>query len=175
MKSIEDYRERLVVVLAGYPEKMERFLSSNPGLRSRFDTNIVFADYSKWELGEILEKMARKEGFILPADVLNKAKMYLDYAKEYDAQFGNGRTVRNLFGEMKLLLARRMMAVYEKQEPTKEDKDILVTFSLDDVPDIFISVPYQKHQNSPPEEKETSLDLANAEKNTFSASLKYNN
>ena len=175
IKSIEDYRERLVVVLAGYPEKMERFLSSNPGLRSRFDTNIVFADYSKWELGEILEKMARKEGFILPADVLNKAKMYLDYAKEYDAHFGNGRTVRNLFGEMKLLLARRMMAVYEKQEPTKEDKDILVTFSLDDVPDIFISDPYQKHENSPPAKKDTSLDLANAEKTTFSASLKYNN
>jgi Cdc6-like AAA superfamily ATPase len=175
VKAIEDFRERLVVVLAGYPEKMERFLSSNPGLRSRFDTHIVFADYSNWELGEILDKMAGNEGYILPANVLDKAKMYLDYSKEYDAQFGNGRSVRNLFGEMKLHLARRMMAVYEKQEPTKDDKDILVTFSLEDVPDVFISVPYQKHENSPPEKKETGLDLANAEKNTFSASLKYNN
>lgn len=171
VKEIEDNRDRLVVVVAGYPDKMERFLMSNPGLRSRFESNIIFSDYSNWELGQILEKMALHEGFILPLDVLNKGKNYLEYLKENEVQFGNGRTVRNLFGEMKMCLARRMMTELRNLDTTDIDKETLVTFCLDDVPDVFLSVRSQKHENSPPVTEERAMILANEEDSTFPARL----
>jgi hypothetical protein len=150
VKEIEDNRDRLVVVVAGYTEPMEAFLSSNPGLKSRFASRIHFFDYSKWELGQILEKMAASEGFILPAEVLNKAKDFLEQLKDHGTQFANGRAVRNLFGEMKMCLARRMMTDLHQRDLTAIDKETLVTFTVNDVPGTWEhdAAPYQ--ETSPP-------------------------
>jgi AAA+ superfamily predicted ATPase len=131
VKAMEDYRDRLVVVVAGYPEPMEEFLQSNPGLGSRFADRIAFADYSMGELGQILANLAASEGYRLPEDVKQKASRYLEALRDGD-QFGNGRAVRNLFDEMKKSLARRLMQSHSS-ESFPIDKETLTTFSLEDV------------------------------------------
>ena len=138
VKAMEDYRDRLVVIVAGYPGPMEDFLLSNPGLNSRFANRIVFSDYSNEELEQILVHLSAREGYILPENVQEKASRYLEALRRTEMHFGNGRTVRNLFGEMKMLLARRLMQA-RSQESLTIDKETLVTFSLEDVPSINLS------------------------------------
>ncbi len=133
VKAIEDYRDRLVVIVAGYPGPMEEFLLSNPGLNSRFANRISFTDYSADELGQILANLATGEGYILPVNVKEKASLQLEMLRRTETHFGNGRTVRNLFGEMKILLARRLLQAHSSNSLTL-DKETLVTFSLNDVP-----------------------------------------
>jgi Holliday junction resolvasome RuvABC ATP-dependent DNA helicase subunit len=133
VKAIEDYRERLVVIVAGYPGPMEEFLLSNPGLNSRFASRITFADYSNHELGQILANLATGEGYILPEEVREKASRHLESLRQTEIHFGNGRAVRNLFGEMKMLLARRLMQPHSSNSLAL-DKETLITFCLEDVP-----------------------------------------
>lgn len=137
VKAIEDHRERLVVIAAGYPGPMEDFLRSNPGLNSRFGSRVPFADYSIEELEEILVNLAAGEGYILPEKVRQKAGQYLDVSRQTEIHFGNGRAARNLFGEMKMLMARRLMANPAAAESL--DKETLVTFALEDVPGVDLS------------------------------------
>jgi SpoVK/Ycf46/Vps4 family AAA+-type ATPase len=135
VKAIEDYRDRLVVIVAGYPEPMETFLLSNPGLSSRFAIRLTFADYTAEELGQILTGLATDEGFVLQEDVRDKAVRYLEALRQSELHFGNGRAVRNLFGEMKKRLARRLMAGSKSRDTSEIDRETLVTFRLDDVPE----------------------------------------
>jgi SpoVK/Ycf46/Vps4 family AAA+-type ATPase len=136
VKAMEDYRDRLVVIVAGYPGPMEDFLLSNPGLGSRFANRINFSDYENEELGDILLNMARSEGYILQDAVREEAVRYLEMLRRSEIHFGNGRAVRNLFGEMKMLLARRVMAKSGAAEPALLDKDTLITFTVQDVPGV---------------------------------------
>jgi hypothetical protein len=134
VKAIEDYRERLVVIVAGYPSPMDDFLMSNPGLHSRFASRVNFPDYLTEELCQILMNLAESEGYILPESVKKKASLYLDVFRDTDDYFGNGRAVRNLFGEMKTLLAKRVMGQTKGLVSLTIDKGILVTFTLADIP-----------------------------------------
>ncbi|HEX5808495.1 MAG TPA: AAA family ATPase, partial [Anaerolineales bacterium] len=136
VKAMEDYRDRLVVIVAGYPVPMEEFLSSNPGLSSRFAGRLTFSDYEPEELGEILSKLAEAEAYIIPDRVKHKALRALEQQREKDFHFGNGRAVRNLFGEMKMQLARRVIGQAGKEETPVLDKATLVTFSVEDVPGV---------------------------------------
>jgi SpoVK/Ycf46/Vps4 family AAA+-type ATPase len=137
VKAIEDYRERLVVIVAGYPGPMEDFLLSNPGLNSRFANRITFTDYSKDELGQILANLSIEEDYTLTEEVKEKASQHLELLRRSEIHFGNGRAVRNLFGEMKTLLARRLMGQLGRTESLS--KETLVTFSLADVPGFDLS------------------------------------
>jgi SpoVK/Ycf46/Vps4 family AAA+-type ATPase len=166
VKAIEDNRDRLVVVVAGYTEPMERFLLSNPGLRSRLESRITFSDYSIRELAQILLNLAVNEGYILPEIVLDKAMTYLEYLKHSDQQFGNARTVRNIFGEMKMCLARRLMTEHQPLRSAGIEKDILVTFSQDDVPNLLIPIPHQNEPDTAPGNEETRMVLANQKTRT---------
>jgi SpoVK/Ycf46/Vps4 family AAA+-type ATPase len=132
VKAIEDYRERLVVIVAGYPGPMEEFLLSNPGLNSRFASRIAFTDYSNKELGQILANLTAGEGYILPDEVKQKASRHLEALRQMEIHFGNGRAVRNLFGEMKMSLARRLMQAHAPESLTL-DKETLITFRLEDI------------------------------------------
>lgn len=155
VKAIEDYRDRLVVIVAGYPEPMETFLMSNPGLSSRFAIRLTFADYSGDELGQIIAGLAKEEGFILHEDVRDKAVRYLEALRRSELHFGNGRAARNVFGEMKKRLARRLMAGSKGPESPVIDRETLVTFRLEDVPgeesrsDLFAIVPSSSVTYSP--------------------------
>lgn len=134
VKAMEDYRDRLVVIVAGYPGPMEEFLLSNPGLNSRFASRITFTDYVTDELGEILRNLASSEGYTLAEHVKLKALQYLEGQRENPIHFGNGRAVRNLFGEMKMQLARRVMSQARSAESPAIDKATLVTLTPEDVP-----------------------------------------
>jgi thiol-disulfide isomerase/thioredoxin len=98
LKAMEDLRDRLAVIVAGYPNEMNRFLTSNPGLASRFNRTVEFDDYSPEELLEIFEAMIRDGGYQLTVEARERAAQLfaMAYASR-SASFGNGRFVRNLF------------------------------------------------------------------------------
>ena len=98
LKRMEDDRDRLVVILAGYTKEMKRFISTNPGLESRFNRYIDFPDYSKDELLQIFMKQVEKFEYVLDDDALETVRgaIHKNFIKK-DKQFGNARFVRNLF------------------------------------------------------------------------------
>ena len=96
LRRMEDERHRLVVIVAGYPRLMQRFLESNPGLRSRFSREIVFPDYSTDELVAIFRGFAAGSQYVLDADVEAKLRAIFENA-ERDESFGNARFARTLF------------------------------------------------------------------------------
>jgi type VII secretion ATPase EccA len=96
IKRMEDHRDRLVVIVAGYPKLMHQFLDSNPGLRSRFAREIEFPDYTSDELVEITRSMAVAAEYRLAVGVVDALLVIYDKAHRADG-FGNGRYARNLF------------------------------------------------------------------------------
>ncbi len=98
LKFMEDNREDFVVIVAGYPEKMLTFIDSNPGLKSRFNKTISFADYSPKELLEILAVNCKNADYQLTSEAQDFVqKMYEQSCRDADEQFGNARDVRNRF------------------------------------------------------------------------------
>jgi len=96
LKRMEDNRHRLVVIVAGYPRLMERFLESNPGLRSRFSREITFPDYSTDELVEIFARFAAEAEYTLADDATDALRSIFEGAERYEG-FGNARFARTLF------------------------------------------------------------------------------
>lgn len=98
LKRMEDNRDRLVVILAGYTADMKRFIDSNPGLQSRFNRYIEFPDYTAEELMQIFEANMRKYDYHFGEGAKEVLQQYLETAvANKDANFGNGRFVRNVF------------------------------------------------------------------------------
>jgi stage V sporulation protein K len=96
LKRMEDHRDRLVVITAGYPRLMNSFLNSNPGLRSRFSRELEFPDYSTPELVAITENMARASDYVLGPTVHDALVLVFESIVR-DERFGNARISRNLF------------------------------------------------------------------------------
>ncbi len=98
LKRMEDDRERLIVILAGYNDEMTKFINSNPGLRSRFNRYFHFADYSANELWRIFLLNVSRHDYILGEGVEDRMKKFLDkIVMRADPNFGNARFIRNLF------------------------------------------------------------------------------
>lgn len=99
LKRMEDDRDRLVVIIAGYPKEMKRFIDSNPGLQSRFTRYINFPDYTSKELFEIFVKLyLKKNQYTITDDAAAYLRKSLDEAVAHkDRNFGNARYVRNVF------------------------------------------------------------------------------
>lgn len=98
LKRMEDYRDRLVVIVAGYTDEMTTFIDSNPGLKSRFNRYFYFNDYQPQELQAIFEKMATKSHFTLTAAAQAKLlRLFEELYVKRDRTFGNARVARNLF------------------------------------------------------------------------------
>lgn len=111
-KALEDYREDLVVIVAGYTEPMKKFFESNPGLKSRFNTFIEFDDYSPNELDKILISMCKNNDYILDEGVKEKIHLYFEQQiSEKDENFANGRLVRNLYDDLVMNHARRVINI----------------------------------------------------------------
>lgn len=126
-KALEDYRDDLVVIVAGYTEPMKKFFDSNPGLRSRFNTFIEFEDYDSSELFNILNKMCIENDYILNSEASKKIKEYLNKStSNKDEHFANGRFVRNIFDDLIMNHARRVSemnnpSILELKEIQKRD------------------------------------------------------
>ena len=123
LKRMEDYRDRLVVIIAGYPKEMKRFIDSNPGLQSRFNRYIDFPDYSADELVEIFMMYVKKNQYTLDDDAKAYLKERLQFAVEHkDRNFGNARYARNQFEKVIQAQANRVAQL--KNASTKDLTEI---------------------------------------------------
>jgi acyl carrier protein len=129
LKLMEDNRDRLVVIVAGYPDLMKQFLQSNPGLKSRFNTFIHFEDYNPSELYEIFSKMCQEYQYKLSDDASFYVKKHFEKMYEQRSNdFANGRDVRNYFEKVLQRQSNRLASAKKNQM-----KNDLVTFELEDV------------------------------------------
>ena len=115
LKAMEDHRDELVVIAAGYPEPMEHFLESNPGLRSRFNRYIHFEDYKPEELLEILSGICLSKQYRLSESARTWALAYFETACR-EEHFANARAVRNLFEKVVMSQANRLAAAHLTEE-----------------------------------------------------------
>ena len=107
---MENNRDRLAVIVAGYTDKMADFIASNPGLQSRFSRQIEFDDYTADEMLEIFERNAADNSFELDLDARQTLLHHFQKA-EGDSSFGNGRGVRNTFEAVIVAHANRISAL----------------------------------------------------------------
>jgi stage V sporulation protein K len=130
LKRMEDYRHRLVVIVAGYPRLMHDFLQSNPGLRSRFSREITFPDYSTDELVAITARLAAEYEYTLDEGAEEVLRRILGGAERGEG-FGNARFSRTLFEQALNAQALRLAGV-EGAEPAELERSELMTLRGDD-------------------------------------------
>lgn len=129
LKRMEDDRDRLVVILAGYSNEIKDFIESNPGLQSRFNRYIQFDDYTCNDLVDIFKLSLRKSQYKIKRDALNALQSHIDRELLVkDEHFGNGRFVRNLFEKIIQNQANRLAV---KESVSNEDLSII---TVEDIP-----------------------------------------
>lgn len=126
VKFMEDNRDDLAVVVAGYPDEMRQLIDTNPGLKSRFARTLDFPDYSTDELVRIFDLVARRNEYHLAPDARDRLVEVID-AEPRDRGFGNARFVRNVFEQAVSMHAVRLVGV---DRPTR---DQLTTLDRDDI------------------------------------------
>ena len=129
VKEMEDKRDDLVVIVAGYPVPMAVFISQNPGLESRFRTTIDFVDYTDDELVQIFEVMAKAAEYDVDEPVLDRLRELLG-AVQRGPTFGNARYVRNV---LEAAIGRHAWRLREVEKPTVEELRKLTPDDLDTV------------------------------------------
>ena len=129
LKNMEDHREDLIVIVAGYTNLMQQFIHSNPGLESRFNKYFYFEDYTADQLLSILESQCTRNSYTLSPEAREKAQKLLEEAFENrDENFGNAREVRNLFEKLISCQSDRVAAM---EAPTKEDLMLITAADFD--------------------------------------------
>lgn len=128
LKRMEDNRDKLVVVAAGYPKLMETFLTSNPGLRSRFSREIVFPDYTTAELVEITRALAAEGDYEL-SKACGPALEAIFSGVKRDEGFGNARYARNLFEQA---MNRQAVRLADTSQVTSLDRHAVLTLESQD-------------------------------------------
>ena len=131
LKFMENHRDQMVVIVAGYPEPMKRFIDSNPGLRSRFNHFIEFEDYTPTELVDIFESFCTPSEYTLEAAARELLLADLTGLYETGQTTDNGRLVRNLFERSIEVQAERLTKLGE--ETVEKSGKFLNTLTLDDV------------------------------------------
>ena len=127
LKAMEDNRDDLVVIVAGYIDLMEEFIDSNPGLRSRFNKYIDFADYTAEEMMGIFKMNCAKSFYVLDTDAEAEVKEYFTAVSEAAGEFGNARGVRNTFEK---ILTEQANRIAEMDSVSRDD---LMKITKDDV------------------------------------------
>ena len=128
LKNMEDHRDDLIVIVAGYTDLMGKFIHANPGLESRFNKYFYFDDYDGKQLMEIFRSMCTKHGYTLDEQAADFVQKDLSQRyEERDENFGNAREVRNVFEKA---IARQADRVAQLTEP---DREALMTLTLEDV------------------------------------------
>ena len=131
LKYMEDHRDDLIVIVAGYQEEMFNFLETNPGFKSRFNSFLNFPDYSEKELLEILLKLSTDQGYLIDGQTKKSLKNYLAQISEFRQEtFGNARSMRNL---LEIAIKNQANRLMEYEERSKNDLSYLTIndFMLD--------------------------------------------
>lgn len=132
LKLMEDNRDRLVVIVAGYPDLMERFIASNPGLKSRFNKYIFFEDYNDEELTEIFLSGCREQDYSVKPELRPYITNRISQLRYYEGDnFGNARSVRNYFEQVISNQANRL--VYEISEDNENANSALMEITVQDL------------------------------------------
>jgi SpoVK/Ycf46/Vps4 family AAA+-type ATPase len=126
VKLLEDHRDDVVVIVAGYPDEMAEFLDANPGLRSRFPRTITFPDYTTDELVAIFESLGKENSYQLTPEARDKIRALFE-AEPRGKGFGNGRLARNLF---EAAIGKQANRIVTLTSPTDTD---LCQLTADDV------------------------------------------
>ena len=121
---MENYRDNLVVVFAGYKKEMDGFLKSNSGIVSRIGYTLDFKDYTTDELIQIFKSMFDKAGFIVDDSAIEKVKEITEEYRNTEG-FGNARFIRNLY--------EKAIIEHATNTANEEDKTILKTITKDDI------------------------------------------
>ncbi len=134
LKRMEDKKGEFIVVAAGYPEEMKSFISSNPGLQSRFTNEFPFDDYAPEELIKIFDLQLEKEEYKINDDAkILLVKKLTDLYRKRDSSFGNARLVKRIFEQSKINLGKRFSSLAEEEKT----KDNLINISLSDIESVF--------------------------------------
>lgn len=131
VQEMENHRDNIIVIFAGYKEPMQRFLDRNPGMLSRIAFQIEFDDYTTEELCDIAKLMASKKQMTITDAAMDKLRENFDIVRE-EADYGNGRFVRKTLEEAEMNLAERVLQ-YKESEITKE---LITTIEVRDIPDM---------------------------------------
>ena len=125
---MENRRDSIIVIFAGYPDKMEKFLNENEGLRSRIAFHLDFPDYNADEMLQILELMASEKGYKLNGEIKEKChEIFIDACSQ--PEFGNGRFARNVLEQAMMRQADRVVKNAKGKAISKRN---LTTFIADD-------------------------------------------
>ena len=154
LKAMEDHRDDLVVIVAGYTEPMKKFINSNPGLKSRFNKYIEFEDYSVDELEQIFYLNCKKYDYVVDEDIKHHIRTMIAARKLLKLEnFANAREVRNMFEE---IIANQARRVSEMENPTIED---MMRISLEDLTDL----PKEEKKAEEPDENSENADSLKTE------------
>ena len=141
LKAMEDHRDDLVVIVAGYATLMPRFIDSNPGLKSRFNKYLYFEDYNGDQLYEIFQGRVKRNDYNLDEAAGQAVREHLEELYEdRDKNFGNARDVRNLFEK---IVANQADRVAGLESPTDEDIRTITTADLEGLMDLPLEKPEQ--------------------------------
>jgi SpoVK/Ycf46/Vps4 family AAA+-type ATPase len=134
LKRMEDKKGEFTVVAAGYPDDMETFLNSNPGLKSRFTHTFIFEDYTPEELLIIFDNLITKEDYKINEEAKELLKKeFINLYRSRDKSFGNARLVRKIFEEAKIKISKRILNLEESERTS----DSINLFTVDDIKSII--------------------------------------
>ncbi len=161
VKEMEDNRDDLVVIVAGYPDPMEEFIAQNPGLASRFRTTITFDDYSDEEVEDIFVRMATAADYDV-SDATRQEFRRLLAGEVRDESFGNGRFARNI---MEAAVGRHAWRLRDLEEPSLEDLRELrpADLSEDSGPAPTVAWPAPEGEDQTADDDQTAVDDATSE------------
>ena len=141
VQEMENHRDDMVVIFAGYPDKMDVFMKKNPGLRSRIAYHVPFADYNTEELCDIAKQIAKQKGMVLTEDACVKLSQIFNAAR-FECDFGNGRYVRNVIEKARMVQAARLLTM----DFDLVGRNDVITLCADDIEAPAISVNPMKRQ-----------------------------
>lgn len=134
LKAMEDHRDNLVVIVAGYEDLMKDFIDSNPGLKSRFATKIKFEDYNGEQLYQIFQSMVLGNDDCLDEQAAMLAQGYFSQMYQIRGKnFGNGRDVRNSYEKLYRLRSNRLTKLQEARNGKKPTREELRTYTAEDI------------------------------------------
>jgi SpoVK/Ycf46/Vps4 family AAA+-type ATPase len=129
LKLMEDHRDDLVVIVAGYTDEMQQFIESNPGLKSRFTRYIHFDDYNATDLQQIFQRLCEKHEFKLTPQAQTASQQAIEQLwRQRGENFGNAREVRTFFERVMQLHANRLSLL------SNPDREALSTLTIEDIP-----------------------------------------
>jgi SpoVK/Ycf46/Vps4 family AAA+-type ATPase len=135
LKRMEDHRGQFMVIVAGYPDEMRKFLESNPGLMSRFDRTLKFSDYSVDQLYEIAEDMFQANDLFMIEDASKLVRAHIENLLAHKHKyFGNARTIRKIVEEV----VRRQNLRLANILPSERTHDMVKTITAEDVKDFSL-------------------------------------